>query len=71
MDAEERNRILSRSPRGYQPGFLPDCQRSNGRFMVPEILEASAELAAAEGDDGVCALYGPVHTRPLEPGSDY
>ena len=21
--------------------------------------------------DGVCALYGPVHARPLEPGADY
>src|SRR4029077_4898573 len=37
----------------------------------PEILKASAELAAARGDDGVGALYGPVHACPLEPGADH
>ena len=37
----------------------------------PEILKASAELAAAQGDDSVCPLYGPVHARPLEAGPDY
>jgi hypothetical protein len=50
--------------------------KSRGHLTVisaafPEILEASAELAAAEGDDGVCTLYSPVHARPLEPGVDH
>src|SRR6516164_6123341 len=38
---------------------------------VPRNLKASAELAAAQGDDGVGALYGPMPARPLEPGADH
>jgi hypothetical protein len=26
---------------------------------------------SAQGDDGVCALYGPMHARALEPGADH
>src|ERR1700736_473716 len=37
----------------------------------PEILKASAEFGAAEGDDGVGAGSGPVHAGPLEPGSNH
>src|SRR5437773_10286820 len=37
----------------------------------PEILEASAELATAQGDDGVGALDGPVHACSLEPRPNY
>src|SRR5256885_1354962 len=37
----------------------------------PEILKTSAKFAAAQGDDGVCALYGPMHARALEPGADH
>jgi len=36
----------------------------------PEILEATAEFGAAEGDDGVGARKGPVHAGALEPGSN-
>src|SRR5205807_9951773 len=35
------------------------------------MLEASAEIAAAQGDDGVGALDGPVHACPLEPRPNY
>jgi hypothetical protein len=37
---------------------------------VPEIFQASREFRAAQGDDGVCALYGPVHAGAFEPGAD-
>jgi hypothetical protein len=52
---------------------------SCGRFRLicsgfPEIIEASTEFRAAQGDDGVCAPYGPVHagalpTATLQPAS--
>ena len=38
---------------------------------LPEVLKASTELRAAQGDDGVCALDGPVHASPFEPGADH
>src|ERR1017187_6096565 len=38
---------------------------------LPEVLKASAEFRAAQGDDGVCALDGPVHASPFEPGADH
>src|ERR1035437_8584861 len=38
---------------------------------LPEVLKASAEFRAAQGDDGVCAIDGPMHASPLEAGSDY
>src|SRR6266571_4211987 len=38
---------------------------------LPEVLIASAEFRAAQGDDGVCALDGPVHASPFEPGPDH
>jgi hypothetical protein len=49
---------------------------SCGRFRLicsgfPEIFEASTEFRAAEGDDGVCALHGPVHAGAFEPGADH
>src|ERR1022692_3742415 len=37
---------------------------------LPEVLVTSAELGAAQGDDGVCATHGPVHASPLKPGTD-
>src|ERR1022692_2039837 len=37
---------------------------------LPEVLVTSAELGAAQGDDGVCATNGPVHASPLKPGTD-
>ena len=37
---------------------------------LPELLETTAELAAAQGDDGVNASDGPVHPGALAPGSD-
>ena len=41
-----------------------------GGSSFPEILEAAAELAAPQGDDGVGAGHGPVHAGALEPGAD-
>jgi len=38
---------------------------------VPRNLKASTELAAAQSDDGVCALYAPVHACTLQPGTDH
>jgi hypothetical protein len=40
-------------------------------MAFPEILEAATELAAPQGDDGVCAPYRPVHARSLEPGANH
>jgi hypothetical protein len=45
---------------------------SCGRFRLicsgfPEIIEASTEFRAAQGDDGVCAPYGPVHAGRCRP----
>ena len=37
---------------------------------LPEVLEAAAEQAAAQGDDGVAASDGPAHTGALEPCAD-
>ena len=37
---------------------------------LPEVLEAAAEQAAAEGDDGVGAGDGPAHAGALEPCAD-
>lgn len=37
----------------------------------PVILEASVEVAAAEGDDGVGAANRPEHAGPFETGTDY
>ena len=47
------------------------CRLLASGAAFPEILKSSAELAAAQGDDGVGALHSPVHARPLEPGPDY
>src|SRR5450631_976979 len=58
------------------PGALQICGvKSRGgselrRPAFPEILKASAEFGAAEGDDGVGATSGPVHAGPFEPGPD-
>ena len=41
------------------------------RAALPEVLIASAEFGAAQGDDGVCAIDGPVHASPFEPGADH
>src|ERR1019366_4117465 len=41
------------------------------RAALPEVLKASAEFAAAQGDDGVCTIDGPVHASPFEAGSDH
>src|ERR1035437_2541097 len=63
------------SPRGA--GALQICGvKSRGgselrRPAFPEILKASAEFGAAEGDGGVGARSGPVHAGPLEPGPDH
>src|ERR1035437_5654647 len=38
---------------------------------LPEVLKASAEFRAAQGDDGVCAIDGPMHARPFEPSPDH
>ena len=37
---------------------------------LPEVLVTSAEFGAAQGDDGVCAAYSPVHASPLQPGAN-
>ena len=37
---------------------------------LPELLETTAQLAAAQGDDGVNASDGPVHPGALAPRSD-
>ena len=37
---------------------------------LPEVLEASAEDAAAQGDDGVGPGDGPAHAGALEPVAD-
>ena len=37
---------------------------------LPEVLEAAAEDAAAQGDDGVGASDGPAHAGALEPCAD-
>src|ERR1035437_6651641 len=37
---------------------------------LPEVLKASAEFGAAQGDDGVCAVDGPVHAGAFEAGPD-
>src|SRR6266571_6923810 len=41
------------------------------RASLPEFLIASAEFRAAQGDDGIGALDGPVNARPFEPGPDH
>src|SRR6516165_3905661 len=54
-------------------GHTSDLRESRGRPVsttLPEIFETSAELAAAQGDDGVCAIHGPVHASPLQAGAD-
>src|SRR5674476_1110363 len=38
---------------------------------LPEVLKASAEFGAAQGDDGVCAVDGPVHAGAFEAGPDH
>src|SRR5467141_683330 len=38
---------------------------------LPEVLIASAEFRAAQGDDGIGPLDGPVHASPLEACSDH
>ena len=40
------------------------------RFVVPEGFEAAAEDAAAQGEDGVGAVDGPVHAGALEARPD-
>lgn len=38
---------------------------------LPEILKASTEFAAAEGDDGVGPFHRPVHSGALQPGTNH
>src|SRR5437588_12418390 len=62
--------------RGARYGRTSDLGKSCSHLLslgaaFPESLEASAELAAAQGDDGVGALDGPVHACPLEPRPNY
>ena len=40
------------------------------RLVAPRVLEATAEQAAAQGDDGFGASDGPAHTGALEPCAD-
>lgn len=39
--------------------------------MFPEVLEASAELAAAQREDGVASLDRPMHASPFGPGANH
>src|SRR6516164_7882199 len=55
----------------HQIWEMKSCSRLHLiRAAFPETLKASAELAATQGNDGVCALYAPVHAGSLEPGTD-
>lgn len=47
-----------------------DSGSTPGGAALPEVLIASTEFAAAQGDDGVCAIDGPVHASPFEASSD-
>jgi hypothetical protein len=40
------------------------------RSAFPEVLKATTELGAAESDDGVGAMNGPVHPGAFEPRAD-
>src|ERR1700721_416261 len=49
---------------------------SCGRFRLlcsgfREIFQAFTEFRPAQGDDGVCALYGTVDAGAFEPGVDH
>ena len=44
--------------------------RSSGAVVLQVVLELSAEMAAAEGHDGVCPSHGPVRAGLLEAGAD-
>src|SRR5207247_10755991 len=39
--------------------------------VLPAVRIASAEFGAAQGDDGIGPLDGPVHASPLEACSDH
>ncbi len=48
----------------------PAPRARRGRAPLPEVLEAPAELAAAQGDDRIGTRQGPVHPGALEAGAD-
>src|SRR3989442_8630870 len=37
---------------------------------LPKILKSPTQFGTTQGNDGVCALYGPAHSSSFEPGSD-
>ena len=48
-----------------KPSGGPGC-----RSVLPEILKPSTELAAAQGDNGIGSVQGPVHAGALEASAD-
>ena len=69
--------IRGRIRAGFLRGARQDCEMRNLSSChstlsapLPEPLEASAQLAAAQCDDRVNASDGPVHPGALAPGSD-
>ena len=54
-------------------GARHHCWMASGGLRgssLPEVLEAAAEDAAAQGEDGVGAGDGPTHAGALEPGAE-